>query len=272
MIKSTLAFLVLLLFCISFESTARAPEFSEVFEVVEGKNNKLYIVTDTGLWQLDGDMLVKVDADNRRSVRASAYQHLLPTKLEEAPSGRWTGLGIMMLFIGFMISLVYYHQLMTRRKLEYVEQIEQQRNLLDILQWASEDTIMDCDLASRKVTRLSSNNHLNLKNVIHFHSDDYINNIHQDDRAKFKRHYDRLIDSTDTNFELNYRIGDGLNGWLWVNERGYVLKRDVTGAATRIVINLRNETDLRKEQDNLLRLANELEKRLKLLEASKLPE
>jgi hypothetical protein len=34
------------------------------------------------------------------------------------------------------------------------------------------------------------------------------------------------------------------------------------------VSNLRNETDLRQEQDNLLRLANELEKRLKLLEAS----
>lgn len=264
-----LVFLVLIFCGLSTDALAKVElQFTEVLQVIESRDSKLYIWTDNGIWQLDGENLVQVKNGESKRLSASHYQHLLPTKIAQAPIQRWTGLGVLMLFIGFAISLVFYHQLMTKRKMQYVEQIEQHRNLLDILQWASEDTIMDCDLVAGKVKRLSSNNHLNLKNVIHFLSQDYINNIHQEDRAKFKRHFDRLVAAGDNNYELNYRISDGLNGWLWINERGCVIKRSESGEAVRIVSNLRNETDLRKEQDNLLRLANELEKRLKLLEAS----
>jgi PAS domain-containing protein len=76
-----------------------------------------------------------------------------------------------------------------------------------------------------------------------------------------------LLNGGNNNYELNYRVKGKTDGWLWFVERGVVIERDKSGKALRLIACIRDVTSIKQEQEQFIRLANELKRRLKLAEA-----
>jgi PAS domain S-box-containing protein len=102
---------------------------------------------------------------------------------------------------------------------------------------------------------------------VHFLSENFIERLHPEDKGRFRSHFELLLNGGNNNYELNYRVKGKTDGWLWFVERGVVIERDKSGKALRLIACIRDVTSIKQEQEQFIRLANELKRRLKLAEA-----
>lgn len=243
--------------------------FTEVYRVVESMEHQLYVITDQGTWHLVGDQLIKVTERQKQTVPMSGYSHLFPDS-QVLNAGRWkswSGLAFVLLTIIITFGYLYYQGKIKRGRDEYLNSIRNQRQILDIAFWATGDEVLDCNLSQNKVTKLNKNSDFRLPSDVYFLSETFIERIHPEDRGHFRSHFELLLDGGNNNYELNYRVKSKGDTWMWFVERGVVIERNRSGRALRLISCIRDVTAIKQEQEQFIRLANELKRRLKLAEA-----
>ena len=264
--KVIISILLLLAYTASFSSGAAA--FNEVHQVVFGKDNKTYLLTDSGTWLVKKDKLVSL-TNKEQTLLIKDYQHLL-ARHEINPSiwQNLTGLGYVVLLFMFGILYLYYQSALNRRRKAFYERIKLQQQILSIAFLATGDEVLDCNISEREVTRINQNAKLNLGEDVYFQSEKFISKLHPDDSSFFIGHFESLLSGGKNNYEITYRISDEENNWIWIVERGCVIERDESGIATRLVASMRDISEIKHDQELLVRMVDELEVRLKRAEAA----
>lgn len=256
------------LFIFSVSSQAESLSFNKVYEVIQSEEHEVYLVTDNGTWLIAEQQLIKIGENGlAQSQNLSDYQHLLPKNL---PIEREyiQGMGIILLLFIFAGLYLYYQSSLNARRKAFYERIKVQQQVLGIAFLATGDEVLDCDLIESQVNRINKNANLNLTDGIYFQSEKFISSLHPEDSSTFIGHFESLLIGGGNNYEISYRVSDGDDGWLWIVERGCVIERDQEGKATRLVASMRDISALKHDQQQLERLATELEVRLKRAEAA----
>lgn len=242
--------------------------FSQVHQVIYGKDNKTYLLTDSGTWLVKKDKLVSL-TDKQKTAAIADYRQLL--KQHDINPSIWqnlTGLGYVILLLMFGVLYLYYQSALNRRRKAFYERIKLQQQVLSIAFLATGDEVLDCNIREREITRINQNAKLNLSEDIYFQSEKFISKLHPDDSSVFIGHFESLLSGGKNNYEITYRIRESEDDWIWIVERGCVIERDESGIATRLVASMRDITAIKHDQELLVRMVDELEVRLKRAEAA----
>jgi PAS domain-containing protein len=244
-------------------------KFNSVERLVYAKDNQIYLVTDNGTWQVHKDTLERIDGAVAETTTVTAHEDILsPYSLKPNIWQNLTGLGYVILLLLFAVLYLYYQSALNRRRRAFYERIKVQQQVLSIAFLATGDEVLDCDLKSKQVTRINQNAQLNLGEEVYFQSEKFISQLHPEDSSVFIGHFESLLSGGKNNYEITYRVADEDGNWIWIVERGCVIERDSTGIATRLVASMRDISEIKHDQEQLIRLVNELELRLKRAEAA----
>jgi PAS domain-containing protein len=264
------AVMICLVFGLLLSSPSEANEaFNQVYKIVHGKDNGVYLITDQGTWQVKKDKLYAVEAQHTQVLTLADYDHLFAR--DELKPSIWqnlAGLGYVVLLLMFGILYLYYQSSLNRRRKAFYERIKLQQQVLSIAFLATGDEVLECNIGEREVTRINQNAKLNLGDDIYFQSEKFISQLHPDDSSFFIGHFESLLSGGKNNYEITYRISDEQGEWIWLVERGCVIERDPAGIATRLVASMRDISEIKHDQELLVRMVDELEVRLKRAEAA----
>lgn len=265
--KLLFSLLLFIFTCSSFAHEQR--KFDSVERLIYAKDNQIYLVTNNGTWQVHKDILERIDGIEPETTTVSAHKDILSAySLKPNIWQNLTGLGYVILLLLFAVLYLYYQSALNRRRRAFYERIKVQQQVLSIAFLATGDEVLDCDLKSRQVTRINQNAQLNLGEEVYFQSEKFISQLHPEDSSVFISHFESLLSGGKNNYEITYRIADEEDNWIWIVERGCVIERDSTGIATRLVASMRDISEIKHDQEQLIRLVNELELRLKRAEAA----
>lgn len=243
--------------------------FTQVQKVIYGKDNQTYLVTDTGVWLVKKRELINLDKSNGHTLLLADHKHLFESQqLKPNLFQNLTGLGYVILLLMFGILYLYYQSALNRRRKAFYERIKLQQQVLSIAFLATGDEVLECNIRDKEVTRINQNAKLNLGEDIYFQSEKFISKLHPDDSSFFIGHFESLLSGGKNNYEITYRIADETDKWIWVVERGCVIERDTSGIATRLVASMRDISEIKYDQELLIRMVDELEVRLKRAEAA----
>jgi len=243
--------------------------FSEIEKIIHGKDNKTYLITDNGTWLVKKAELLRVGSGEEQKAVVDEYLHLL--EQHDLTPSVWqnlTGLGYVILLLMFGILYLYYQSALNRRRKAFYERIKVQQQILSIAFLATGDEVLECNIREKEVTRINQNAKLNLGEDVYFQSEKFISKLHPDDSSFFIGHFESLLSGGKNNYEITYRIAGDENNWIWIVERGCVIERDPSGIATRLVASMRDISEIKHDQELLVRMVDELEIRLKRAEAA----
>lgn len=264
--KHLLCFLILLVnFNVQAEEITQ-PAVNN-YELVSTENGELYLLADNRVWQIDKQQLKPVT--NAQQARLLSTKQLPST--QSAVQSMWqnlTGLGYVVLLLMFGFLYLYYQSSLNRRRKAFYERIKVQQQVLSIAFLATGDEVLECNIRDKEVTRINQNTKLNIGDQVYFQSEKFISKLHKDDSSFFISHFESLLSGGKNNYDITYRISDGNDGWIWIAERGCVIERDASGIATRLVASMRDISEIKHDQELLLRVVNELEVRLKRAEVA----
>lgn len=261
--KNVLWFLMtFLVFNALAETSAINSPFSLVYKVISSNDHKLYLVTDNGTWLLQGDVATRIDSLKRQQVALKQDSIVkLPTQKDNHIAS-WNGVFILMtgVILGLIVFVLYRSANLKNK--QYMVTLRQQKRLMDLCFWVTGDTVLDCDITQNYVEKVTDNKGFYAFDDIPFLSEKYLQQIHVDDRTLFRTQYEAVLSGGNNSYQMMYRFADGETNWKWIVERGCVIERSESGRATRVVTNLRDETELRREQNNLVRINHALERKL----------
>ena len=268
--KWIVVLVIALLFCTELKADTEIVGFTKIYEMIESTNNEVYLITDNGTWQLNKNRLIKVDSSEPIQVDTKPYQVLI-SNVYNGSKDVWqkmVGVSYILLTVIFVLIYIYYHSATNKRRRSYYERMKVQQQVLSIAFLATGDEVLDCDIVNDTIYRINKNATLGLPDEIYFQSEAFISSLHPDDKSIFLAHFKSLVHSGNNNYEIEYRVADGTDGWMWLVERGCVIERDEKGRAKRLVSSMRDISSIKKEHENLIRLISELERRLKASEAA----
>ncbi|RUO63391.1 PAS domain S-box-containing protein [Pseudidiomarina planktonica] len=152
---------------------------------------------------------------------------------------------------------VYFRDVTDERKNQDALKLNKER--FDLVTKASHDVIWDWDIVTDEVWWNDS-----LKEIYGYHPKDvekdsksWLNRIHPDDLEVVSEDIHSVLDSTQSNWELEYRFRYQSGDYATVIDRGYVL-RDEHGKALRMIGSMLDVTE-RRIMDAKLRQAQKLE-------------
>lgn len=254
---------MLLLSIYSVNAVEKA-EFNVVYKVITSADNQLFLVTDNGTWKVDGAFIVRVDSVTNNKLKLANLDFPKPVlsfnHVSDNPS--WHGIFIIIVGILLCIALFILQRASSIKDKQYMTTLRQQKRLMDLCFWVTGDIVLDCDLEQNFVEKITDSKLFFKLEGITFLSDDYLNQIHPDDKSMFQTQYQAILAAGHNRFQLMYRFSDNKGDWRWIVERGCVIERKSNGEAKRIVTNLRDESELRREQNNLVRIIHALENKI----------
>ena len=256
-------------FCVQVSASAEQG-FSQIYKSIESTNGQTYLLTNNGTWLVDQKTLTRVDSTEKIQLYTQDYQQLIANIHAEPKSLLQKLVGVSYIFVAviFVIVYLYYQSSLNKRRRSYYERIKVQQQILNIASLATGDEVLDCDIVNNTVNRINKNATVGLSDEIYFQSESFIRSLHPDDKSIFLGHFKSLIHGGKNNYQIEYRISDSANGWIWLVERGCVIERDDNGRAKRLVSSMRDISSIKQEHENLIRLISELERRLKTAEAA----
>lgn len=263
MFKMILLTVMLLFSFTSLSHQDNKNEIGQVVKLLHDAEGIEYVITTTGTWMVKEQTLVRLQDNHQLPIS------VLPPR---TVGGIWSKnelesfVYIVSVFLLAFVFL-YYQSSLNRRRRRFYEKIKVQQNLLSIALMATGDEVSDCDIKAANITKINPNAKLLLDDELYFTSDNYTNRIHEEERGLFIAKFDGILKGSSNNYELLYRRNDH-NQWIWIAERGSVIERDQDGRAIRLVTSMRDVTDIMHEQQHLIELTTELEKRLRRLQAS----
>ncbi|MBU2882949.1 PAS domain-containing protein [Psychrosphaera sp. B3R10] len=261
----SLKYIVVVLLVLAFSANANAQaNFNVVYKVITSADNQLFLVTDNGTWKVDGQYIVRVDSVTVEKLKLANFDFPKPVlsfnHVSENPS--WHGIFIVIVGILLCIALFILQRDSSLKDKQYMTTLRQQKRLMDLCFWVTGDIVLDCDLEQNFVEKITDSKLFFDLDGITFLSDSYLNQIHPDDKSMFQTQYQAILAAGHNRFQLMYRFSDNNGDWRWIVERGCVIERASNGEAKRIVTNLRDESELRREQNNLVRINHALEKKI----------
>lgn len=143
------------------------------------------------------------------------------------------------------------------------EAVRSSKDRLNLALWGSGDEMWDIDLTSGRIRRENPLPSVKLSaEVLVPHLADYMDQVHPADQGRLREalvaHLKGLVD----HFECSYRTIGSAGGWVWLFGKGRVLVRDSAGRALRMVGTNRDITQLKRVEDELRELNEELESRV----------
>jgi PAS domain S-box-containing protein len=111
------------------------------------------------------------------------------------------------------------------------------KSLLDIALWGTEIGLWDWDIETDNLTWI--NNWCEQWGLTEFagsgHERLWTAQMHEDDRPGYQAALESHLADTTHIFDVEYRLRDRHDDWVWVQERGRVIERDATGRSVRMV-------------------------------------
>ncbi|MCC2615173.1 EAL domain-containing protein [Aestuariibacter halophilus] len=156
---------------------------------------------------------------------------------------------IMYGFFAFLLLAYWFKQYKSRRNNQIAIQESEER--LKLTLWSSGDELWDWDIYRGQVFRA------NTWGTLDFPQDDiranssYQANIHADDIARVQQALREHLDDKTDHFQVTYRAKTFKGNWVWLLDRGKVVKRDSNQQPVRMTGTLKNISDLKQAEEQL---------------------
>ncbi|MBL0029800.1 MAG: PAS domain-containing protein [Rhodanobacteraceae bacterium] len=140
--------------------------------------------------------------------------------------------------------------------------VDKERRLHAAL-WGSDAELWELDIPTRTISRehrldgLMINDAPASASII-----DYATYIHPEDQPALGQAMRRVLSGEAGTLDIAYRIRDRSGEWAWLLTRGRAVASDATGRAELFVGTNQNITDLKRAEDDLRKLTEELEARV----------
>ncbi|MBP9155281.1 MAG: PAS domain-containing protein, partial [Xanthomonadales bacterium] len=140
--------------------------------------------------------------------------------------------------------------------------VEKERRLNAAL-WGSGAELWEIDIPSRMISRDYRLDGLCINDLpVSTAVAEYAAYIHPDDRPGVGEAMRRMLDGESGTVDFSYRIQDRDERWVWLLTRGRAIASDSTGRAQLFVGTNQNITDLKRAEDELRKLTEDLEARV----------
>ncbi|WP_343856446.1 EAL domain-containing protein [Aliiglaciecola litoralis] len=151
--------------------------------------------------------------------------------------------------VGVLVLLLMLRQY--KRKLAIQNSIRDSEERLKLTLWSSGDELWDWDVYLGQVYRA------NTWGTMDFPQDDirsnssYQANIHQNDVKRVQDALNKHINKQSEHFEVTYRARTFKGEWVWILDRGMIVKRDNNDQPLRMTGTLKNISHLKQAEEQL---------------------
>ena len=193
-----------------------------------------------------GDYLFKVQA--RINGGDWSQQNELAIAVEKP---FWLNTRALIFYAFFIVFLVVYQVSKMKSRKNRDQTLTEDVERLTLTLSSSGDELWDWDITSGQIYRA------NTWNTIDFPQDSmrshttYENNVHENDVERLKQALDEHLDGKTQFFELAYRVKTFSGDWVWVLDRGKVVKRDAHHNSLRMTGTLKNINHLKQAEEQL---------------------
>lgn len=158
-----------------------------------------------------------------------------------------------LLAIGLLAWVVIWRKNKRQQQREFETSIRASEERLKLALWASGDGMWDWNIKENQVYRTNIDTavpHWNSSNIVH-------ENMHSEDRERFKLELNEHLQGRTPFFEAEYRIERSPGNWVWILDRGKVVEKDNQDNPMRMTGTNRNITS-RKLIENELILSSQV--------------
>jgi len=164
------------------------------------------------------------------------------------------------LLLTLIASVVYARQQRYKRVVRDNIKMSELRQRLEWSLWASGDELWDWHVNSNKIYRHTVSSKVDYGDTSTVMTiDDFDQFVHPKDCILVEETLRECIEGKTDSYEIAIRVKDLFEQWTWVLDRGKVVKRDQNGKATRIAGALKDIAELKKNQEALQKLNEQLE-------------
>jgi signal transduction histidine kinase/ligand-binding sensor domain-containing protein len=140
--------------------------------------------------------------------------------------------------------------------------IDKERRLHAAL-WGSGAELWELDIGTQRIHRDNRLNGLRINDApVEMDIRAYLPYVHPDDRSVVKDAMLRMMSGESGTFDLAYRTDTREGDWVWLLSRGRAIASDEQGRARLFVGTTQNISDLKRTEDALRKLTEELEARV----------
>ncbi|TMO53359.1 sensor histidine kinase [Pseudoalteromonas phenolica] len=206
-----------------------------------------------------GDYVIEAYTINRFNVASPVHQF----SISIAAPWWWNTTSksfYIFLILALIASIVYARQQRYKKVVRDNIKMSELRQRLEWSLWASGDELWDWHVNSNKIYRhtvFSKVDYGDAGSVMTI--DDFDQFVHPKDCILVEEKVRECIEGKTDSYEIAIRVKDLFEQWTWVLDRGKVVKRDENGKATRIAGALKDIAELKKNQDALQTLNEQLE-------------
>jgi len=162
----------------------------------------------------------------------------------------WESTGFEILYAALVVLLIGWLWIAYRRRrereLEYHRELRAREDRLRLALWGSGDEFWDWDVPGKVIHRLGTDRQAGVRSEQTMTIDEWRDRTtHPDDLPFVEKTVSAHIQGDSEFFEIEHRVRDESDHWIWVLSRGKVVERDASGKALRVCGTARDVTAAR---------------------------
>jgi len=163
--------------------------------------------------------------------------------------------------LGALVILRWRARQQDRAEAERVLVDKEQR--LHAALWGSGAELWELDIGTQRISRENRLNGLKINDALTaMHLGEYLPYVHVDDRAIVGSAVKRMVSGESGTFSMAYRSESRDGDWVWLLSRGQAVESDANGRAKRFVGTTQDISDLKRTEDALRKMTEDLEARV----------
>ncbi|MCJ8269477.1 MAG: PAS domain-containing protein, partial [Psychrosphaera sp.] len=176
----------------------------------------------------------------------------------------WWAYGAYLVFTALILFAFYrqgWHKRLQHKT--YLRNLEQRKKQLDLALWGSGDELWEWDIKQQKMTRFNCLENGGERYFPGEFSPEFLSQfIHQDDIEQVMAALNAHLRGESDIYEQSYRMRARDKSWIWVLDRGQIVEKDLQGNPLRFSGTIKNISTLKRTEDQLRLLTQELELRV----------